>query len=116
MIAVIRIAPFWLFYYWEKPVMNRLGRSSQNGSFIAVISSQERSSLASGSYRHWHRNKNSRLITGGYTSKIILIPIVFQHTGIPCLRLPVDPHAILSGPSYVGRHLTTLNHSGLWMK
>jgi hypothetical protein len=51
MIAVIRIAPFGLFYYWQKPVMNRLGRSCQYNSFIAVISTRERSALASERYR-----------------------------------------------------------------
>ena len=90
MIAVIRIAPFWLFYYWEKPVTGRLGRSSQNGSFIAVISSQEGSALASEGYGNWHQDENGRLITGSYTSKIIQIPIVSSHTETSCLRPAVS--------------------------
>jgi hypothetical protein len=51
MIAVIRDSPLWLFCYWEKPVMNRLGRSCQYNSFIAVISCREKSALASERYR-----------------------------------------------------------------
>ena len=49
MIAVIRIAPFGVFYCWQKPVTSGLGRSGQNDSFIAVINSHEQSALASGS-------------------------------------------------------------------
>jgi hypothetical protein len=59
MIAVIHIAPFGVFYYWQKPVTGGLGRSSQNGSFIAVINSRERSSLASESYRVASEQKQS---------------------------------------------------------
>ncbi len=90
MITIIRIASFGLFDYWKKPVTGGLDQSSQNGSFIAVINSQERSALASKSYRKWHRNKNSRLITGGYTTAAIQIPIVSRHTEIPCLRPAVS--------------------------
>jgi hypothetical protein len=90
MIAVIRIAPFGVFYYWHKPVTDDLGRSSQNDSFIAAINFQERSALASESYRNWQRNKNSRLITGGYTTATIQIPIVLRHTEIPCPRPAVS--------------------------
>jgi hypothetical protein len=86
MIGVIRIAPFGGFYYWQKPVTGGFGRSSQNDSFIAVINSQERSALASESYRNWHRNKNNRLITAGYTAAAIQIPIALRHTASPCLR------------------------------
>jgi len=51
MIIVIRGTPLRLFDYWKNPVTGRLGRSSQNDSFITVINSQERSALASESYR-----------------------------------------------------------------
>jgi len=74
MIAVIRIAPFGVFYYWQKSVTGGLGRSSQNDSFIAVINFQEQSALASESYRNWQRNKNGRQITGGHTTAAIQIP------------------------------------------
>jgi hypothetical protein len=47
---VIRIAPFGVFYYWQKLVTGGPGQSSQNGSFIAVINFQERSTLASKNY------------------------------------------------------------------
>ncbi len=90
MIAVIRIAPFGVFYYWQKPVTDGLSQSSQNGSFIAVINAQERSTMALESYRKWYRNINSRLITGGYTTAAIRIPIVPRHTEIPCLRPAVS--------------------------
>ena len=86
MIATIRIAPLRVFYYWQNPVTGGLGGSSQNNSFIAVINSRERSAMASESNRKWYRNKNSRLITGGYTTAAIQIPIVSRHTEIPCLR------------------------------
>jgi hypothetical protein len=45
MIAIIRIAPFGVFYYWQIPVTGGLGQSSQNDRFIAVINSHERSAL-----------------------------------------------------------------------
>ena len=90
MIAIIRGSPLWLFYYWGKPVVNRLGRSCQNSSFIAVISSQERSALASEGYRNWHRDENGRLITDFHTTATIQISIVSRHTGIPCLRPAVS--------------------------
>jgi hypothetical protein len=90
MITVIRNSLFSLFFYCKKSVTGRLGRSSQNGSFIAVISSQERSALASESYRNWYRSKNSRLITDFHTTSTIQIPIVSRHTGIPCLRPAVS--------------------------
>ena len=90
MIAVIRIAPFGVFYYWQKPVTDDLGRSSQDDSFIAAINFQERSALASESYRNWQRNKNGRLITDGHTTATIQIPIVSRHTEIPGLRPTVS--------------------------
>jgi len=90
MITVIRGSLFSLFDYCEKSVMGCLGRSSHNGSFIAVISSQERSAMALESYRHWHRNKNGRLITDFHTTSTIQIPIVSRHTEIPCLRPAVS--------------------------
>ena len=90
MIAVIRGSLFNLFCYWQKPVKGRLGRSSQNDSFIAVISSQERSAPASESYRNWHRDENGRLITDFHTTATIQIPIVSSHTETPCLRPEVS--------------------------
>ena len=90
MIAVIRVAPFWVFFYWQKPVTDRLDRYSQNHRFIVVINSQEQSVLALESYRKWYWNKNSRLITCGYTTAAIKIPIVSRHTAIPCLRPAVS--------------------------
>jgi len=82
---VIRTASFGVLFYWQKPGKGGLGHSGQNGSSIAVINSQERSALASENHRKWYRNKNSRLITGGYTTAAIQIPIVSRHTEIPCL-------------------------------
>jgi len=100
MITVIRGAPERLFCYWQKPVMARLCRTGQNDSFIAVISSQERSALASESYRNWHRDENSRLFTGGYTSEIIQIPIISRHTEIPCLRPAVSSLGACPTPAH----------------
>jgi hypothetical protein len=90
MIAVIRDSPFGLFYYWQKPVTGGTGRPGENDRFIAMINSHDRSALATKTYRKWHRNKNSRLITGGYTTAAIQIPIVSRHTAIPCLRPAVS--------------------------
>jgi hypothetical protein len=90
MIAVIRIAPFGVFYYWQKSVTGGLGRSSQNDGFIAAINFQERSALALESYRNWQRNKNGRLITDGHTTAAIQIPIVSRHTEISYLRPAVS--------------------------
>ena len=87
---VIRDSPLGLFYDRQKTVTGGLEQSSQNGSLIAAINAQERSALASKSYRDWHRNINSRLITGGYTTAAIQIPIVSRHTDIPCLRHAVS--------------------------
>ena len=86
MTTAIRITLFRLFYYWQKTVPGGGGRPGQNGRFIAVINSQERSALAAENDRKWHRNKTSRLITGGYTTAAIQIPIVFRNPEIPCLR------------------------------
>ena len=55
----IRNSPFGVFYYWQKPVTGRLGRSGQNHRFIAVINSQERSTMASESYRVASEQKQS---------------------------------------------------------
>ena len=90
MIAVIRSSSVWLFDYWKNPVKGDAGRSCQNDSFNAVASSQKRSALASKSYRSWHRDENSRLITDLHATAAIQIPIVSQHTEIPCLRLAVS--------------------------
>jgi hypothetical protein len=87
---VIRDSSLGLSYYWKKSVTGGPGRPCQNDRFIAVINSHERSALASENYRHWHQNKNSRLITGGYTTAVIQIPIVFRNPEIPCLRPAVS--------------------------
>ena len=90
MITVIRIAPLWLFCYWKKPVMGRLGRSGQNDCFIAVIGSQYWLILSSESHDYWVQVESSRLIASLHTTGIIQIPIVFQHTELPCLRPAVS--------------------------
>ena len=90
MIAVICRSPWRLFCYWQKPVTGRLGRSSQNNSSIAVISSQERSALSSESYRNWLQVESSRFIKELNTTRITQIPIVFPHTEPPCLRPAVS--------------------------
>ena len=88
--TVNRDSPLGLFYDRQKTVTGGLGQSSQNGSFIAVINAQERTAPASKSYGNWHRNINSRLITGDYTTAAIHIPIVSRHTDITCLRHAVS--------------------------
>jgi hypothetical protein len=91
MIAVIRIAPFELFYYWKKPVKGCLGRSCQIDCFIAVTGTQCWFVLSSGNHEKWLQVENNRLITALHTTEIIQIPIVFQHTASsPCLRPAVS--------------------------
>ena len=100
MIAVIRGAPERLFCYWQKPVMCRLCRTGQNDSFIAVISSQEWSALASESYRNRHRDENGRLITDFHTTATIQIPIVSRHTKIPCRHPAVSSLGACPTPAH----------------
>jgi hypothetical protein len=99
MIAVIHIAPFGVFYYWQKPVTGGPGQSSQNGRFIAMINSRERSALASQRYRNWHRDENGRLTTDFHTTAIIQIPIVSRHTETPCLRPAVSSLGVCPTPA-----------------
>ena len=87
---VIRDSSLGLSYYWKKSVTGGPGRLCQNDRFIAVINSWEKPALASENDRHWHQNKNRRLITGGYTTAAIQIPIVFRNPEIPCLRPTVS--------------------------
>jgi hypothetical protein len=90
MITVIRIAPFGLFDYWEKPVTGRLVRSRQNDHFVVVIGTQDCFPLTPESDENGLQAENSRLITDLHTTRIIQIPIVFPHTASPCLRPAVS--------------------------
>ncbi len=87
---VIRIAPFGVFYYWQKPVTDRLGRSCQYHRFIAVIRLQNRPYPFLDGETNWLQPENNRLITDLRIPEIIQIPIVLQHTEIPCLRPAVS--------------------------
>ncbi len=100
MIAVICRSPWRLFCYWQKPVTGRLGRSSQNNSSIAVISSQERSALSSESYRNWLQVENSRFTTDLHTTEIIQFPIVFQQIKTSCLRPAVSSLGACPTPAH----------------
>ncbi len=100
MITVIRGSLFSLFCYWQKPVMNRLGRSCQNLSFIVVIRSQDRFALSLESGRNWHQAENNKLITGHYITGISQIPIVFRHIEIPCLRPAVSSLGACPTPAH----------------
>ena len=90
MIIVIRGTPLRLFDYWKNPVMNCLGRSSQNDRFIVVIGTQRWFILSSKHRGNGFQGENSRLITDHHTTEIIQIPIVLWHTEIPCLRPAVS--------------------------
>jgi len=90
MITGIRIAPFGLFYYWEKPVTGRLGRSRQNQHLIALIRTQEWFSLSLENEGKWFQGVNDRIIANLHTPGITQIPIVLRHTVSPCLRPAVS--------------------------
>ena len=90
MITVSRIAPFGLFYYWEKSVSGGLDRFCLNHRFIVMIGQQARFVLSLESYVNGLQTENNRLITDLHTTGIIQIPIVFQHTASPCLRPAVS--------------------------
>jgi hypothetical protein len=90
MIAVIRIAPFGLFYYWQKPVKGDFARSGQNDRFIVVIGTQCWLVFSSGNHGNWFQGKNFNVLPSLHTTRIILIPIAFRHTEIPCLRPTVS--------------------------
>ena len=90
MITVIRRSPLSLFYYWKKSVTGALCRASQNDRFIVVIGPQDRFSLSSESYDNEFQAENSRFTTDLHTTGIVQIPIVPQHTELPCLRPAVS--------------------------
>jgi hypothetical protein len=90
MITIIRGSPISLLFYCEKPVMDRLGRYSQNHLFIVVIGPQDWLPLSPESYENWFQGESSRLIASLYITGIIQIPIVFRHTASPSLRPAVS--------------------------
>jgi len=90
MIAVIRGSLFSLFCYWQKPVMNRPGRSCQNHDFIIGFRAQCRLVLFLINDKNRIQAGDNRIMTGHYTTAAIQIPIVFQHIEIPCLRPAVS--------------------------
>ena len=90
MIAVIRGSLFSLFYYWQKPVKNRLGRSCQAHCFIAVIRLQNRSFPLLDGDKNGLRPEDSTSITDLRIPELFQIPIVLQHTETPCLRPAVS--------------------------
>jgi len=90
MTTVILNSLWCLFYYWKKPVTDRLGHPRQNGYFIVTIRPQYWFSLSPNSDEYWHQGENSRLNTSLHSPDIIQIPIVSQHTEIPCLRPAVS--------------------------
>jgi len=90
MIAVVHDSPRSLFDYWQNPVTDHLGRTSQNDRFIVVIGTQCWLVLSSGNHVNWLQVENNRLITDFHNTEITQIPIVLQHTEIPCLRPAVS--------------------------
>ena len=90
MIIVIHGSPHSLFDYWQKPVTDRLVRSCQNDRFIAVIRLLNRSFPLLDGDKNWLQSENNSLITDAHIPEIIQIPIVPQHTEIPCLRPAVS--------------------------
>ncbi len=90
MIKVIRYALFSLFYYCEKPVMDRLGRHRQNGHFMVVIRTQFRYSRSQPGDEYSHQGEIIGVNPDHHASQIIKIPIVHWHTSSPCLRPAVS--------------------------
>ena len=89
-IIVIHGSPRSLFGYWQKPVTDRLGLSCQNHRFIAVIRLQNRPFPFLNGDENWLQPENNSLITDLRIPELIQIPIVLQHTEIPCLRPAVS--------------------------
>ena len=89
-IIVIHGLPRRWFDYWQKPVKDRLGRSCQNDCFISVIRLQNSSFPFLVGDKNWLQPENSPLITDLCIPELIQIPIVLQHTEIPCLRPAVS--------------------------
>ena len=90
MIKVIR-DPLWrLFYYWEKLVMDRLGRHRLNGHCTVVIRPQYWFLFSPNSHEYRFRGERSRSIPGLHTPAVIQIPIVPRHFVPPCLRPAVS--------------------------
>ena len=86
MIKVIRDSLWCLFYYWEKLVMDRLGRPSQNGYFMVVIRAQYWFLFSPDNHEYRFRGERSRSIPDLHTPAIIQIPIVpRRHFVPPCL-------------------------------
>ena len=90
MIIVVHGSLFSLFNYWQKPVKDHLGRLYQNHRFIVVIRLQNRSFPFRDGDRNWLQSENNPWITDLRIPEIIQIPIVLQHTEIPCLRPAVS--------------------------
>jgi len=90
MITIIRGAPFRLFFYWKKPVTDRLGRPCQNDCFIAVIRLQNSFGPFMDGDKNWLQPENNPLITDLRIPELIQIPIVSRHTEISCLRPTVS--------------------------
>ena len=89
-IIVIHGLPRRWFDYWQKPVTGRLGRSGQNHRFSAVIRLQNSSFPFLDGDKNWLQPENNSLITDAHIPEVIQIPIVLQHTEIPCLRPAVS--------------------------
>jgi hypothetical protein len=85
MIKVIRYPLFSLFYYWEKPVMDRFGRHPQNGYFTTVIGTQYWLTRPPNSDKNGYQGENSQSTPDRYKAMVIQIPIVPRHTSSPCL-------------------------------
>ena len=89
-IIVIHGSPRGLFDYWQKPVTGDLGRPCQGHHFIAVIRLKNRSFPILDGYKNWLQPENNPLITKPRIPELTQIPIVLQHTEIPCLRPAVS--------------------------
>ncbi|MCP4925037.1 MAG: hypothetical protein GY916_03740 [Gammaproteobacteria bacterium] len=90
MIIVIHGLPRRWFDYWQKPVTERLARSGQTIRFSAVIRLQNSSFPFLDGDKNWLQPENNPLITDAHIPEVIQIPIVLQHTEIPCLRPAVS--------------------------
>ena len=90
MMTVIHRSAFSSFYYWKKPVMDRLGCSGQNHHFIVVIGTQYWLVLSSRNHGNWLQGENFNVLPDLHTTRIIQIPIACRHIASPCLRPAVS--------------------------
>jgi len=79
MINFIHYSLFSVFYYWGKPVMDRLGHHRQNSYFMTVIRRHYWFSTSPNGGENWYQSENTQSNPNSHTPRAIQIPIVPRH-------------------------------------